>query len=269
MSSRQFRIALIQMAVRPDDLEGNLNRARGKLADAASQGASLALLPECFDLGWCSSAARSEAGLIPEGRSCQILMQSAREHRIYVCGGITERSGDRICNAAVLISPNGELLLHHRKIHELDIAETIYSRGDRLGVIETEMGILGLMICADGFADGLVLSKSLGQMGAQLILSPCAWAVPNDHNNESDPYGQLWRDSYGPVCTEFGCSIIGVSNVGRIGGGEWKDRPCIGSSLAVGLDGEDILQAPYGDDAECILYVEWDGASLRPIDPPA
>lgn len=40
-------------------------------------------------------------------------------------------------NAAVLISASGEVILHHRKINELDFARELYSLGDRLSTVET------------------------------------------------------------------------------------------------------------------------------------
>ena len=79
------------------------------------------------------------------------------------------------------------------------------------------------MICADAFADGLVISRTLGQMGATLILSPCAWAVPPDFNQ---PSGQLWRDSYAPPAMiesferDYGVRVVhawGMSEMSPIG----------------------------------------------------
>ena len=58
--------------------------------------------------------------------------------------GLVERAGPKLFNAAVLIGPAGELLLHHRKINELDIALDLYSVGDRVGVAQTDLGTFGL-----------------------------------------------------------------------------------------------------------------------------
>ncbi len=256
MSFDTHRIALIQMAVRSGDLKGNISHATAMIGDAAEEGASLALLPECLDLGWCCPSCDSDAGPIPDGPACRSLIRAARENSIHVCAGITEKAGDRIYNAAVLIDPQGKILLHHRKIHELEFGRKFYSRGDRLGVVDTELGVIGLMICADGFVDDLAISRTLGQMGAEMILSPCAWAVPSGHDNELEPYGDLWRESYRPIANEFGCAILGASNVGVIGGGEWNGRPCIGCSLVIGRGGEEVLQGPYGPKAESVLYVD-------------
>ena len=109
------------------------------------------------------------------------------------------------------------------------------------------------MICADGFAPGQSISRTLALMGARTILSPCAWAVPADHDNAREPYGQLWLDNYCPVAREFGVAIAGVSNVGPITAGPWQGRKCIGSSLLIGRDGTEMARGPYGERAETVL----------------
>jgi predicted amidohydrolase len=93
-------------------------------------------------------------------------------------------------------------------------------------------------------------------MGAGLILSPCAWAVPANHDNRSDPYGGLWQRSYQPVAREFGMWIAGCSNVGLITAGPWQGRQCIGASLVVNAAGHIARQGPYGVDAETLLEVD-------------
>ena len=176
-----LRLALAQMLVEPGEPQRNLDRAEQRIAEAAAGGAHIVLLPEALDCGWTHPSAREFAGSIPGGPACERLRAASRQHGVMVCAGMVERCGDRLFNAAVLISASGEILLHHRKLNELDFARALYSRGDRLGVAETPWGRVGLMICADAFAEGLVVSRSLGHMGAKLILSPCAWAVPPTH----------------------------------------------------------------------------------------
>jgi predicted amidohydrolase len=249
------------MTVVGGEPQANLRRSLEWIARAAADGARIAVLPEAMTLGWTHSSARALAEEIPDGESCAALRRAARQHNIFICSGLIEKSGRRIFNSAVLIAPDGGVILHHRKIHELDLARGLYSPGDRLAVAETELGRIGLMICADGFAPGQVLGRSLGNMGARLILSPCAWAVPAEHDNAHEPYGKLWMDNYSPVAREFGLWIVGVSNVGWINDGPWQGRKCIGCSLVVGPSGEKVLQGPYGVEAEALLRVDLD---LRP-----
>jgi hypothetical protein len=93
-------------------------------------------------------------------------------------------------------------------------------------------------------------------MGANIILSPSAWAVPADHDNIANPYGGLWDEHYAPVCREFALWIAGVSNVGPITGGPWQGRICIGCSRVVNPQGATVTVLPYGADTDCVQIVE-------------
>ena len=255
------QLALAQMRVVLGDRAGNLGRAVARIAEAATRGADVVLLPEALDLGWAHPAALARAEPIPGGPGCELLRHAAADHRIFVCAGLSERvagagaGGTKVFNSAVLFGPGGELLLHHRKINELDFARRIYSVGDRLGVVDTSIGRIGLMICADAFAAGQAISRTLGMMGATLILSPCAWAVPADHDNVREPYGQLWWDNYSPAVREFGLTIAGCSNVGPITAGEWAGRKCIGNSLVCAPGPRLLARGTYGESAEELLLV--------------
>jgi predicted amidohydrolase len=236
---------------RPD---ANLARAAEAVREAASKGCRLVVLPECLDLGWTDPSARTMAEPIP-GPHVDVLSRAARESGVHVAAGLVERADERLFNAAVLIDPTGRLLLHHRKLNELDIALDLYSIGDRLGVVETGLGTLGLAICADNFGSSLAVSHVLARMGAQVILSPSAWAVDADHDNVATPYGKLWLDSYTELARLYDVTVIGVSNVGPITDGPWAGRKCIGCSLAVGPNGV-LARGPYGEKAVVCVEVE-------------
>jgi predicted amidohydrolase len=251
-----FKLALAQMPVIGGQREENLRCAVSSIAQAAKAGSAIVLLPEALDCGWCHDSAHTDAGTIPDGDACMRLRDAAKAHRIHVCAGLIERAGDQLFNSAVLISPEGEVLLHHRKLNELAIAHHLYAQGNRLAVAHTPLGTIGLMICADGFASGQVVSRALGLMGAQIILSPCAWAVPPDHDNVKEPYGQLWLDNYGPVAREFNMWIAATSNVGVISQGEWSGHHCIGCSLVMSPSGKPVVRGPYGVDTAALLFVE-------------
>jgi predicted amidohydrolase len=252
-----MRIALAQMLVTPGDKPANLARARAMVERSAARGAQVVVLPEAMDCGWTHPSARELASPVPGGDTFQTLADAARRHHVYVCSGLVEREGDDLFNAAVLIGPDGRLLLHHRKLGELDFAHDLYAQGDRLGVARTPLATFGLMICADGFAPaGQLISRTLATMGADVILSPSAWAVPADHDNARDPYGKVWRDCYVPVARDFDLWMVGVSNVGPITAGPWSGRKCIGCSLVIAPGGREVVQGRYGEDAKQLLIVD-------------
>lgn len=246
------------MLVEPGCKQANLARAESRISESAKLGAEIVVLPEAISLGWTHPSARTEAEAIPEGESCTRLARAAQSHGLFVCAGLVEQMGHKIFNSAVLINPAGEVVVHHRKIHELELAHDLYDRGDRLSVVESSFGKVGVMICADGFAPGQAITRTLALMGAKLILSPCAWAVAADHDHVREPYGQLWLDNYCPVAREFGVAIAGASNVGPITAGPWQGRKCIGNSLVIDRTGREIARGPYGEQAQSILIVEID-----------
>jgi predicted amidohydrolase len=252
-----FRVGMAQILVEGGRPEANLGRAVARIHEAAERGCRLVVLPECMDLGWTDPSARTIAQPIPGAHSDR-LAQAARNNGIFVAAGLVERLGEKLFNAAVLIDPGGEVLLVHRKINELDLAHDLYSIGDRLGVAHTPLGTLGVNICADNFSDSLAVGHVLARMGAQVLLSPSAWAVDADHDNTATPYGDLWRTSYRELCRLYDLYVIGVSNVGRLSSGPWKGRKVIGCSLAVGPGGEILAEGPYGETAEALVVVEID-----------
>lgn len=253
--AESFTLAMCQMSVVGGDRSVNLAHAGEMIAEAAAKGAQVILLPEAMDLGWTDPSALTEAEPIPDGKTASYLAKMAREHQVYICSGLIEKAGDKVYNSAVIIDPKGEVILLHRKIYELDIGHPYYALGDRLNVCETEFGTFGLLICADAVTDDYVLTRSLAYMGADVILSPSSWAVRADHDNVETPYGQMWKDAYKPVAKDFRVWIAACSNVGWMTGGPWKGWKGIGCSMVIGPGGSDVKHAPYGEDADTIIYV--------------
>lgn len=251
---RSYTLAMGQMLVVGGNAPGNLARARAMIKRAAEQGCSIVVLPECLDLGWTHPGTRELAQPIP-GRHSDELSHAAQQSGIYVAAGLVERAGDQFFNSAVLIAPDGRILLKHRKINELDIGRDLYSTGQSLSVAKTTLGTIGLDICADNFPESLALGHALAQMGAEILVSPSAWAVEADHDNAKEPYGALWKGSFGTLAKEDDMIVVGVSNVGWISGGPWDGHKCIGCSLAVGYGGAILAEGPYGESAETLVKV--------------
>jgi predicted amidohydrolase len=251
----KLRIGMAQMLVEGAHPGANLQRADAFIRDAGSKGCDIVVLPECMDLGWTDPSARRLAQPIP-GPHTERLSRSAVESRIYVVAGLVERAGDRLYNAAVLIDPRGQILLVHRKINELDIANDLYAIGDRLAVAHTPLGTLGINICADNFPNSLAIGHVLARMGAQILLSPSAWAVDADHDNRAEPYGDRWRRAYCDLGRLYDLPVVGVSNVGWLTDGPWKGRKAIGCSLATDHRGEIIAEGPYGESAEAVIVID-------------
>ena len=190
------RVGMAQILVRTGAAAENLARAEAAIARAKSLGCDFVVLPECLDLGWTNPAARQLATPIP-GPFSDRLAEAACHHAIHVVAGLHERDGERLFNTSVLFDDAGRLLHKHHKINELDIAWDLYTRGDSLAVAATRFGKVAISICADNSPASVSLGHAAGHLGARMILSPCAWAVPADYDPAKEPYGwNVWDESY-------------------------------------------------------------------------
>lgn len=252
---RKLKVAMIQMKVIFDDILSNLERASKFIQLAAQEGAEICVLPECLDLGWGNPKAYELSCPIP-GKVSDTYCSLAKEHGVYLVAGLTEKCNKRVYNTALLISNEGEILHKHRKINVLTGVEDVYSIGDRIAITETPLGTIGIDICADNLEYSLSIGHTLARMGAQLILSPSAWAVTPDRDVEKEPYGQEWHIPYQELSRLYHIPIVGVSNVGEVTDGAWRGWKAIGNSIAYDSDGEVLSILPYGENAECLRIVE-------------
>ena len=113
-----MKVAAIQM-IAGSIVDDNLSQARVLLAQAANQGAELAVLPEYFCLiGAKDSDKLAIAESFGEGKIQSFLSQMARELGIWLVGGtIPLRSVDpaRVRNSTLVFSPNGECVGRYDK----------------------------------------------------------------------------------------------------------------------------------------------------------
>jgi len=107
-----MRAACIQMCSAADR-DANLASADALLADAAEQGAELALLPENFSLMGVN-AAKKRAMAEDENTSVTLdfLSQQAARHQMYIIGGslLLHGENDALRNACPTFDAKGKLL---------------------------------------------------------------------------------------------------------------------------------------------------------------
>lgn len=80
----------------------------------------------------------------------------------------------------MLIDKRGKLLGKHRKINLLTEIEGsgLYSVGSKLEVFDTELGKLGIDICADNARSSMVLGEALCRMARRLSSLPAPGRYP-------------------------------------------------------------------------------------------
>ncbi len=184
------RIAAVQMTA-TQDIIGNLAACTGAIAQAASEGAEIVTLPECFAfLGAVEGDKRAAAESLdgPPGRILATLRDAASKTGVWIVGGGMPESvaGDpsRTYNTAVVINPRGELTARYRKLHLFDVdipggavlkESSNTAAGDSVVVTEIAGVPMGLSICYDvRFPE---LYRQLTMAGAEVLLVPAAFTA--------------------------------------------------------------------------------------------
>ncbi|KAL8695096.1 MAG: hypothetical protein Q9218_000374 [Villophora microphyllina] len=147
----------------------NLSRARNRVLEAAGRGASLIVLPECFNSPYgCQYFPKYAETLLPsppsheKSPSFHALSELAKETKTYLLGGSIpeyETSSKKYFNTSLMFNPKGELIATHRKVHLFDIdipgkitfkESEILSAGNKVTLVDLpEYGRIALAICYD------------------------------------------------------------------------------------------------------------------------
>lgn len=182
------RVAVLQM-VSTDRIDANLAEAGRLLAEAAAAGARLAVLPENFallDAGRLRATAETEWDVL-----CDWVAAAAVRHGLWIVAGTLPAArrpdgspvAERVRAASLVFDDQGQLRARYDKLHMFDVdvadaqgqyRESSYLEpGDRLVVVDTPVGRLGLSVCYDlRFPE---LYRRLTEAGAELVAVPSAF----------------------------------------------------------------------------------------------
>lgn len=222
-------VALCQVPCTDGAVDENLEVIEEAAREAAARGAEILCFPESMDLGWVNTAAHELAEPVP-GPFSDRIAALARELEVYIAVGLTEKVEGGIHDSAILVGADGKLLLKHRKINTLvELLEPPYIRGKKedIEIVETPLGRMGLLICADTFEDG-ILEKMRG-LEPDLVLVPYGWAAPPE---DWPGHGEELKKTVSRAARVIGAPVIGPTPIGRITTGPWKGRTYEGESAA-------------------------------------
>jgi predicted amidohydrolase len=178
------KLAAIQM-VSSADLEANLQRAEALVAEAASSGARLVVLPENFALFGSPDIAALAAAEAVDSTLQQFLSALAARYKLIVVGGTipTPAEDGRVYATSFVYAACGSCLGRYRKIHLFDAElgdeqgryreSDSYAPGDSVLLVDTELGKLGVAVCYDlRFPE---LFRLMQDQGVDIIALPSAF----------------------------------------------------------------------------------------------
>jgi predicted amidohydrolase len=185
-----MRAAAVQLNSSADK-DRNLEAAERLVAEAASAGAELVVLPEKWNLLGEADVLRAGAESL-DGPTIRAASEWAARHGIeLVAGSIAERADgeERLFNTSVLLGRDGGVAATYRKIHmfDVDVGGVTYREsaheqpGDEIVTAAVAGAELGLTVCYDlRFPE---LYRILAVRGARVITVPSAFtmATGRDH----------------------------------------------------------------------------------------
>jgi len=265
------KVACVQAEPVVLDKAATIDKLEGLVAEAAGEGAKLALFPETFipvypSSRWVRFLAGGGDGKTTFGRlaresvevpgpDTERLGAIAREHSIRLAVGVNERAGGTLYNALLVFGPDGTLDIHHRKLMPTNHERLVWGLGDGRGLeaVETEIGRVGGLICWENL---MPLARfALYQSGVEIYLAPTAedeetWQISIQH---------IARESRSFVlsCCVFQRASSYPEDVELADGDELVGR---GGSAILAPDGT-YLAGPLWDE-EGILYADLDPQML-------
>lgn len=277
-------VAIVQAEVAPD-LASGIERTRSLTGEAARDGAGLVVFPETWLPGYpawldvCRDVAlwnhepvkrvfarMAENSVVVAGDSGRALGEIAREHRVTLVVGITERveSGagrGTLYNSLVTFGPNGALLNHHRKLVPTYTERMVWGTGDAhgLGAVETPAGRVGGLICWEHWMP--LARQAMHESGEDIHVA--VWPTVHEmHQVASRQYafegrcfvlaaGSLMRASALPAELEAHPDRVASPEQFVLHGG----------SAIIGPDGAYLAGPVY--DAPCTLHAELDLGRVR------
>ncbi|MFH1071593.1 MAG: carbon-nitrogen hydrolase family protein [Candidatus Glassbacteria bacterium] len=254
MAMEKIKVAIAQIRCTDSDLEGNLEKIAEKVEKAAAAGARMVFFPETADLGWVNPEAHRLAGPVPGGTACTRVCALARAHKIWIGVGLYEKDGEKLYDTAILVNPQGEVVLKHRKINLLAWLmdpPDLPGRPEDISAVATPFGRVGILICADSFEEELL--ARMREQKPDLVFIPYGWAAKQ---SEWPEHSFSLVKTVQKAARTIGAPVIGPNVVGRITHGPWTDYTYEGLSTAADGTGMSLVQGRWNTDDLILVEVE-------------
>lgn len=165
-------VAALQVSYFPN-AEWTITRALGQLDYAGRRGVRLGVLPElfCFQRGEVAddpaAAARLSTAVLSR------LTIAAGAAGVHTVVHLVEADAGRYFSTAYLIGADGRIAHRYRKAHLRPDERGWATPGDRLDVVATDVGVLGLLVSDEIWIPEA--ARALAIEGAEIICHPTDW----------------------------------------------------------------------------------------------
>ena len=261
------RVACAQVEPVVFDRARTLDKLAATAADAAAQGAQLVLFPETFVPAYPSSrwvralaagggkdtwARLARASVTVPSADTEAMGAVAKQHGLVLAVGVNELGGATLYNALLVFSPEGELVLRHRKLMPTNHERMVWGLGDGSGLetIQTALGRVGGLICWENFMP--LARAALYESGIDIYLAPTA----------DDTEG--WHDSIRHIAREARAFVLSCCVFQRAS--SYPDDVAIADGPDLLGRGGSAIVAPNGEYLAGPLWDE-EGLLVADLDP--
>jgi nitrilase len=272
---KPFRAAVVQASPVVFDTPRTLEKLADLAADAARQGARLALFPEAFvsaypkgldfgaRVGSRTAEGREqfrryyESAIDVPGPETDAIGLTAYANGLHLVVGVIERDGGTLYCTVLFFAPDGALLGKHRKLMPTASERLVWGFGDgsTLTVVDTELGRIGAVICWENYMP--LLRTAMYARGVQIYCAPTA----DDR--------ETWLSTMRHIALEGRCFVLSACQYLTRGNCP-ADYAVQGDDPAtVLMHGGSTIVAPLGQvlagpnfDGECILTADLDPAEI-------
>ena len=155
---------------------------------AASEPVDLIVLPECaypaYYLGYDTGKTLEAMGYID--KVVEDISKRAKKYKVNIAVGLAVKSGDGLLNGGLFFNRDGEVLGTCSKSNLWHFDHKWFEYGTNFDVIDTDIGKVGLIVCADGRAPEI--SRILALKGAEIIIDMAnLTSSGNDASKLSNP----------------------------------------------------------------------------------
>jgi predicted amidohydrolase len=243
--ARKIPVACVQArAADRYDFQTHWPRILALTEEAARDGARLVVLPE----GTVPGYVLGEDPIAPselEGAARDFARVASAHGATIVYGGARVVDG-RTYNGANVIGPDGSDLGYAAKQFLWHFDRRWFGAGTTLDPVDTPLGRLGLLVCADGRIP--TIARTLVERGAEILVMPTAWVTSG-----RDPAAleNVQADLMANVrARENGVPFVAANKCGV----ELQSVAYCGKSAIVAADGAFVARAPQ--DGECVISGE-------------
>ena len=270
------RVGVVQAGSVLFDTPATVDKLRRFAAEAAREGARLAVFPEAFVGGYPKGidfgarvGSRSpegrdwfrryfESAIAVPGPETASISEAAAEHRMHMVVGVIERDGGTLYCTALFFGPDGALLAKHRKLMPTAMERLIWGMGDgsTLPVLETPVGRIGAVICWENYMP--LLRTAMYAQGIEIYCAPTV--------DDRD----MWAASMRHIAVEGRCFVLSSaqyltradcpSDYAPLQGDDPGTVLIRGGSSIIGPLGEELVSPFYG--REAVLVADLDMSEI-------